>query len=184
MVTSLLVFLLVALLLSALMAGWALTVLGMPGNWLIAGATAVYVAMLPPGSNAAIGWPVVFVLCGLACVGEVLEFIAGALGVARMGGSRRAAWLGLVGSLVGAVVGLFVGLPIPIPLFGSLAGAVMLASLGALVGAVVGEITHGRTVLQSWQVGRAAFWGRLLGSLAKILIASVMVAVGLAALLL
>jgi uncharacterized protein YqgC (DUF456 family) len=182
MVTSLLVFLLVTLLLSALMAGWALTVLGMPGNWLIVGVTAVYVAMLPAHSGAAIGWPVVFVLFGLAALGELLEFMAGALGVVRMGGSRRASLLGLVGSLVGAMVGLFVGLPIP--LFGSLAGAVVLASLGALIGALVGEITHGRTVLQSWQVGRAAFWGRLLGSLAKILIASVMVALGLAALVL
>jgi uncharacterized protein YqgC (DUF456 family) len=180
MVTSLLVLLLVVLLLSSLMAGWALTVLGMPGNWLIVGATAVYVAMLPANSAAAIGWPVVLVLLGLAVLGEVLEFVAGVLGVARMGGSRRAAFFGLVGSLVGAVVGLFVGVPIPV--VGSLAGAVVMASLGALVGAVAGEYSHGRTVLQSWQVGRAAFWGRLLGSLSKILIASVMVAVGLAAL--
>jgi uncharacterized protein YqgC (DUF456 family) len=180
MVTSLLVFLLVVLLLSSLLGGWALTVLGMPGNWLIVAATAVYVMMLPPGSAMTIGWPVVLVLLALAGLGELLEFVAAALGVARMGGSRRAATLGLVGSLVGAVAGLFIGLPIPI--FGSLAAALVFASLGALAGALAGEISHGRTVLESWPVGRAAFWGRLLGSLAKILIASVMVVVTLAAL--
>lgn len=180
MLSSLLVLLLVVLLAAALMSGWALTVLGMPGNWLIAGATAVYVLMLPAGSAAAIGWPVVLVLLALAGLGELLEFVAGALGVARMGGSRRAAALALVGSVVGAVGGLFVGLPIPV--FGSLVGAVVLASLGALAGAAIGEVSHGRSMMQGWKVGRAAFWGRLLGSLSKILIASVMVAVALAAL--
>jgi len=174
-----LTFLLVVLLLSALMAGWAMTLLGMPGNWLIVAAAAVYVIMLPPTSSLAIGWPVVLALVFLAVLGEVLELLAGALGVARMGGSPRAATLGLVGSLVGGVVGLFVGVPLPI--FGSLAGAVMFASLGALTGAMIGEISHGRTVLQSWQVGRAAFWGRLLGSLVKALIASAMVIVALVA---
>jgi uncharacterized protein YqgC (DUF456 family) len=181
MVSSLLVLLLVTLLLAALMSGWALTVLGMPGNWLIVGGTAVYVLMLPTGSAAAIGWPVVIALAALAGLGELLEFVAGALGVARTGGSRRAASLALVGSIVGAVAGLFVGLPIP--LFGSLVAAVVLASLGALAGAAAGEASHGRSMAQSWKVGRAAFWGRLLGSLSKILIASVMVAVALAALI-
>jgi len=176
-----LTFLLVVLLLSALMVGWALTVLGMPGNWLIVGAAAVYVGMLPQGSALAIGWPVVFALVTLAALGELLEFVAGALGVARIGGSRRAAVLGLIGSVVGAMAGLFVGLPVPI--FGSLVASLVLASLGALAGAVIGEMSHGRTMLQSWKVGRAAFWGRLLGGLAKILVGSVMVAVAMAALL-
>ena len=174
------VFLLAVVLVVALLAGWVMTVLGMPGNWVIAGAAAGYAALVGPDSRWAIGWGVVVVLLVLAGLGELLELIAAALGVARRGGSRRAAVFGLVGSLVGAFVGLFVGLPIPV--VGSLVGAVLLSSLGALVGAVVGEISHGKSALESWKIGRAAFWGRLLGTAAKIIIACAMVAVTLVAL--
>jgi hypothetical protein len=65
---------------------------------------------------------------------------------------------------------------------GSLVGAVLLSGLGALAGAVAGEISHGKSVLQSWEIGRAAFWGRLLGTAAKIIVACAMVAVTLVAL--
>ncbi len=55
-----------------------------------------------------------FVMLGLAMLGEAIEFAAGALGVGKLGGSKRAAALAVVGSLVGAIGGMFVGLPIPI----------------------------------------------------------------------
>lgn len=173
-------FLLAVVLVLALMAGWVMTVLGMPGNWVIVAAAAGYAALVGPESRLAIGWGVVLVLLVLAGLGELLELIASALGVARRGGSRRAAVFALVGSLAGAFVGLFVGLPIPV--VGSLVGAVLLSSLGALVGAVAGEISQGRGALKSWEIGRAAFWGRLLGTAAKIIVACAMVAVTLVAL--
>lgn len=173
-------FLLALMLVLALLAGWVLTVLGMPGNWLILAGAAAYAGLVGPDSRWAIGWGAVGVLLGLALVGELLEMVAGALGVARRGGSRRAAVLGLVGSLVGGFVGLFVGVPIPV--VGSLVAAVVLSSLGALAGAVYGEVSSGRTLGESWEIGRAAFWGRMLGTLAKIVVACAMVGVTLVAL--
>ena len=101
--------------------------------------------------------------------------------MAKAGGSRRAAIPALLGSLAGGIVGLFVGLPIPI--VGPIIGAVLLAGVGAFAGAVLGEQWKGRSFDDSWRVGKAAFWGRLLGTLAKTAIGAVMVGTTIAALL-
>ena len=76
------------------------------------------------------------------------------------------------------MTGLFVGVPIPV--VGSVVGAVLFAGLGALLGAMLGELAAGRSLATSWKVGRAAFWGRLLGTLAKALIGAVMAGVAIA----
>jgi uncharacterized protein YqgC (DUF456 family) len=165
----------------ALAIGWLLTLLGMPGNWLIVAATALYAYAAPGDSRLAIGWPVVAVLAGLAILGEVVELVAGAMGVAKAGGSRRSAVLALLGSVAGALVGIFIGIPIPV--VGSLIAAVLFAGIGALAGAMLGESWKGRSLDQSLTVGKAAFWGRLFGTLAKTLIGTVMAVVALVSLI-
>lgn len=170
------------LLIVALVVGWLLTLVGMPGNWLIVAAAALYSWLVPDSSPHDIGWLVVAVLLGLACLGELLESVAGALGAARAGGSKRGALLSLIGSILGGVAGVFVGTPIPV--VGQVAAALLLAGVGALAGAMLGEIWKGRTMHQSWRVGQAAFWGRLLGTLAKSLVASVMIVLTAAAMIL
>ena len=117
----------------------------------------------------------------LAALGELLEFLAGALGVTKAGGSRRGAILALVGSLAGGIVGLFVGLPIPV--VGPIVGAMLLAGAGAFAGAVLGEQWKGRSFDDSWRIGKAAFWGRLLGTVVKTAIGAVMVGATIVALL-
>ncbi|HLA84632.1 MAG TPA: DUF456 domain-containing protein, partial [Thermoguttaceae bacterium] len=116
---------------------------------------------------------VVIAIIVLATLGELLEFVAGMLGAAKAGGSRRGAVLALIGSLIGAVAGLFIGLPIPV--VGSVVSAVLLAGLGAFVGAVLGEQWKGRTLGESCRIGHAAFWGRLLGTAAKTALGAAMV---------
>jgi len=111
----------------------------------------------------------------LAVAGEVVEFLAGALGATRAGGSRRGAVMALGGSLAGGVFGMFAALPIP--LVGPLVGAVLFGALGALAGAVLGEQWKGKDLDESLRVGHAAFWGRLLGTLGKALVGAVMVLV-------
>jgi uncharacterized protein YqgC (DUF456 family) len=171
-----------AVLCVAIAAGWVLTVLGMPGNWFILAVAAAYAWLGPVGSPLEIGWASVLVLAALAVAGEIIETAAGMVGVAKVGGSRRGAVLSLVGSIVGSVAGLFVGVPVPV--VGSLIAAVVFGGVGAIVGAMIGERWKGYGIERSWQVGRAAFWGRLWGTLGKVLVASVMVAVTLAALVL
>ena len=100
----------------------------------------------------------------------------------RAGGSRRAAVLSLAGSIAGGILGILIGLPVP--LVGSVVAAVLCAGLGAMAGAIAGELWLGQDPDASWQIGKAAFWGRLFGTLGKLLVGGVMVAVVLAALVL
>jgi uncharacterized protein YqgC (DUF456 family) len=157
--------------------GWFCTVLALPGTWMILATAAVYAWLTPDGARWDISMEVLGVLLGLALVGEVLETLWSAAGVKKQGGSRRGAVLAIVGSLIGAVVGTGA---IPIPVVGTLAGA----CAGAMLGAILGESWKGRDIDHALRVGNAAAWGRLVGSLAKICVASIMVAVVLASALL
>ena len=80
-----------------------LTLLTLPGNWLMVAATGALAwcyweaGMFSPWTLAAI--------IALAAGGEVLEFLASAMGVSKAGGTR---WAGL-GSVVGAVAGAIAG---------------------------------------------------------------------------
>lgn len=168
------------LLIVVLLVCLALTMFGMPGNWLIVAATAVYACLTPAQSSAAIGWKPIAILLVLAALGEVIELLAATMGTAKAGGSRRGAVLALAGSIVGAVLGIFVG--IPIPLVGPILAALLFAGLGALAGAMLGELWAGKDLDASWRIGKAAFRGRLAGTLGKMLLGAVMVAVVVVAL--
>lgn len=174
-----LVLLAALLLVIVLIAGWLLTIINLPGNWLIVAAVALYALVVPAESRFDISWTMVAILLGLAIVGEIVETAAGAVGASRQGGSRRGMLLAIVGSIAGSIVGAMVGLPIPI--VGSVVAAILFAALGAMVGAVLGEQWKGRDAETSWQIGQAAFWGRLFGTLGKIVIGSTMVASALVA---
>jgi uncharacterized protein YqgC (DUF456 family) len=152
-----------------------MTLLGLPGNWLMVAATAAYAYLTPIGSTAALGWRTVVTALTLAILGEIVELIAGALGVSKTGGGRRSAMLALAGSLVGSFVGIFVGVPIPV--LGSVIAAVLFAAIGAMAGAVLGELSLGQDADAGWRVGKAAFWGRLAGTLGKMLLGAMIIAV-------
>jgi uncharacterized protein YqgC (DUF456 family) len=162
------------LLFVALAVGWCLTMLSMPGNWLIVAAAALFAWLAPP-ETFDISWQIVALLVGLAVAAELLELAASALGAKRAGGSRRSAVLAIFGSVTGALIGAVVGLPVPV--IGQLVAAILFAGVGALVGAMLGETWKGRTLAESWKVGQSAFWGRLLGALAKTGIATAMVVI-------
>lgn len=171
---------LAALLIAAAFFAWTLNVLGLPGNWLIVAAAALYAFVVSADSRLDIsGWCVVTLL-GLAVLGEAVEFAAATLGVKKAGGSRRSAVLATAGALGGGVLGLYAGAVIPIA--GSLLGALLLAALGAAAGAALGEKWRGQGWDRSLRIGRCAFWARWLGTSAKLVIGAVMLFVVLAAL--
>jgi uncharacterized protein len=97
------------------------------------------------------------ILTGLALLTFLLNFVAGAAGARRYGGSR---W-GVIGAVVGAVVGLFFG-----P-FGLL--------ICPVAGAVTGELLHGADLEGSVRSGFGAAVGLLAGILADFVISLVMV---------
>ena len=147
------------------MGGWVACLLGLPGNW-FAVAMALGCWYFPdPDSRMAVGVFALAAIVVLAFIGELLEFIAGALGVKKLGGSSRSALLAMLGSLIGAIGGFAAGSAVPIVgnILTSLAGS----ALGALAGSIVGERFDGKDWDHAFQVGSAAFWGRIIGTLAK-----------------
>ncbi len=159
----------------AIVAFWMLNLLSLPGNWLVAAATTAYWYFLTPKDGSGLSPWIVVAVVGLALVAELVEFAASSMGAAKAGGSKRAAVLAIVGSFVGAIAGAAFGGSV-VPIIGVLIGALLVGGLGALMGAILGETLKGRSSEESWQVGKAAFWGRIFGSLAKLLIGAVAVA--------
>ncbi len=168
-------YLLAALLLLVSLAAWLLTLVTLPGNWLIVGAAALFAWLVPHDAGHGISWATVLVLLGLAAIGEVVEFVAGAAGAARQGASRRAVALSLVGAFVGSLAGLAVG--VPIPLVGSLLMAVVGGAVGAYAGAYLGEWWKGRAGDARMAAGQGAFVGRIWGTVGKLATGAVMLAV-------
>lgn len=136
---------------------------GLPGIWLM-GMAALLTRLWRP--ELVDGWVILTVL-GLALVAEALEFVAGAVGAKRGGGSGRAAVGALIGGVAGAILGTVV---IPIPLVGTILGS----AIGSGLGAVAFELTL-RPTLESpprasghmGRVGAAAFVGRLVATVIK-----------------
>lgn len=145
---------------------WLLNLVNLPGNWVAIAVIALYAWQGPAAGRVEIGWPVLAISFTLALIGEALEFAAGAFGARRAGASRRSTIYAILGSFVGAIAGAIVGIPIPV--IGSLIAAVLFGAIGATAGAMYGEWSGGKSWQESWPIGQAAFWGRLAGTLAKL----------------
>ncbi len=104
--------------------GIALTLVTLPGAWLML-ATAVLCNLWQPGM---FNWWTIGVGAGVAVIAEIVELAASAVGAKTTGGSRS----GAVGSIVGAMIGAVVGTPF-LPPIGTVAGAVLGAAAGALI---------------------------------------------------
>jgi uncharacterized protein YqgC (DUF456 family) len=154
---------------------WLLNVAALPGNWLIVLAAALFAWLVPPEPGRGLSWKVVAALLLLAVIGEVIEFVAGAAGAARQGASRRAVALAIVGAVVGSILGLAVGAPIPV--VGSLIMAVLGGAAGAFAGAYLGEAWKGRAEPERIAAGRGAFFGRIWGTVGKLAVGTVMLAI-------
>ena len=168
-------FLWAALLVAVGCAAWLLTLVTLPGNWLIVAAAAVFALLLPENAGRGITWLTVGMLVGLAILGEIVEFGAGAAGAAKQGASRRAIVLSIVGAMVGSIAGLAIGAPIPI--LGSFIMAVLGGAAGAFVGGYLGEAWKGRTGEERMAVGRGAFVGRFWGTVGKLAVGAIMLAI-------
>lgn len=107
----------------------------------------------------------VVVISVLGVVAWALDYAAGLLGAQKAGASKQA----LLGAAVGTVVGLFMGL----------VGVLFMP----LVGAAVGEYLARKDEARAVKVGLATWVGIMLGLLAKVVLAFIMVGIFLASLL-
>jgi hypothetical protein len=135
--------------------GVALTLLTLPGTWLMVVA-ALGLQAYAPGTFS---WWVIGAVIGLAALGELVEFLASAAGAKTGGGSNRSMLGATAGSLIGAVL----GAPFLFPL-GTIAGGVV----GAGAGAVLTEkMWVRRTWGESAKAGGGAAIGRFIATIAK-----------------
>jgi uncharacterized protein YqgC (DUF456 family) len=142
---------------------WVGILFNLPGTWLMVLVTAVLKWWLP--EYVLVSWTTLGVAAGLAVLGEVLEFVLGAAGSRRAGGSTRAAALAIVGSLVGGII----GTAIPVPVVGTLIGA----CLGAFAGSLIGDLWAGRPLFPSFEAGWGAAVGRFWGTMTKLAVGGV-----------
>jgi hypothetical protein len=154
---------------------WLLTLFTLPGNWIVVATAALFAFLLPEEAGRGITWVTVGMLVGLAIVGEIVEFGAGAAGAAKQGASRRSIVLSIVGAMIGSITGLAIGAPIPI--LGSFIMAVLGGAAGAFAGGYLGEAWKGRTEEERIAVGRGAFAGRLWGTVGKLAVGAIMLAI-------
>ncbi len=154
---------------------WVANLFSLPGNWALLAIAALFAYLVPVTDGCGVAWSAIGVLAGLAVVGEIIEFAAGAAGAAKQGASRRAVLLSLVGAMAGSVGGAIVGLPVP--LVGSLAAALFGGAAGAFAGAYLGETWKERPHASGVAVGKAAFMGRMWGTVGKFAVGAVMLGV-------
>lgn len=154
---------------------WLTTLVGLPGNWLIAGCAALFAWLVSQDPSRGITWTAVAVLAGLAVLGEVVEFAAGAAGAAKQGASKRSVALAMLGAVVGSILGIAVGAPIPI--LGSFVMALVGGGAGAFFGAYLGEAWKGRPHEARIAAGRGAFTGRIWGTVGKLAVGAIMLVI-------
>ncbi len=147
--------------------GIVLTAVRLPGTWLIV-AVAVFYGWWTEWVQ--VGLIFILVLAGIALLGEAIELGTSMLTARRAGGSRRAAWGGLIGGFLGLFLLSFL---VPIPIVGSMAGALV----GCFAGAMIGELTVRKELAQGTRVGLFSALGFVLGTVAKLAIAFVMAGV-------
>jgi uncharacterized protein YqgC (DUF456 family) len=145
-----------------ILAGLAGTILpALPGTALVL-AGVVLAAWID--DFARIGSVTITIVTVLAIVSWSLEYLAGVLGARKAGASRHA----LLGAALGTVVGLFMGL----------VGVFFMPLVGAAAGEYLAHRDHRRSI----NVGVATWVGTMIGMVAKVALAFVMVGVFIAAL--
>ena len=158
--TTTLWWLLCALLIAAGLAGTVLPAL--PGTALVLGG--IVLGAWIDGFTR-VGTGTLTVIAVLAVLAWVLDYVAGLLGAKKAGACRQA----LVGAALGTVVGLFMGL----------IGVLFMP----LVGAAVGEYMARKNEAQALKVGVATWLGIMVGLIAKVVIAFVMIGIFVVALM-
>lgn len=154
---------------------WLTNLFSLPGNWILLGMAALFAWLASETGGHGIGWMTVGIMAGLAVLGEVIEFFAGAAGAAKQGASRRSIVFSLIGGMAGSIGGAIVGFPVPV--IGPVIAALLGGAGGAFAGAYLGEKSIERPHSESMAVARGAFAGRLWGTVGKFAVGAVMLGV-------
>ena len=144
--------------------GLALIPFGLPGLWLMVGATGGFTWWMWSGTweDSIFSSYTLIAIFALAAVAELIEFFASMVGSKKAGGSNWGSWGGVIGGVIGAIV--FTPL-IPIPIVGTILGG----CIGAFAGAAFLERTGaGRDSNEALKSGGGAAVGRFVGVMTKL----------------
>ena len=153
------------------LAGLVSLVFGLPGTFIILGASVLYGWY---GGFSEITVRVIIILVVLALAGELIEFLLGILGSKKYESSNRA----IVGSIIFGIIGAVMGAPF---FFGI--GAVIGAFAGAFAGAILMELSQGKKMDEAIKSGWGAFLGRVAGTISKGAVGIAMIAITVLAVL-
>lgn len=141
-----------------LITGLGLNILSLPGN------TFLFVVALAYGFYEDFVHINITILAGLLAavvLGEVIEFVAGALGAKKEKASKRA----IVSAMAGAILGGIVGTAI-LPIVGSIFGVIG----GAFVASYLAEYTKRADIDKARRVARSVMLGQILGMIIKLIV--------------
>ena len=141
------------------LAGVFLTVVTLPGAWITI-AISLLVWWWQP---SLFEWWTFLIVVILAALGELLEFVASALGAAKAGASKH----GVIGATIGTLAGAILGIPFLAPV-GPIIGGVAGAALGAFVGEFGFASRHWK---EAGKASIGAAIGRVVATLGKTLFA-------------
>lgn len=153
------------------LAGLVSLIFGLPGNFVILGASLLFGWY---GGFQEITVKIIIILIVLALAGELIEFLLGIAGSKKYESSNRA----IVGSIIFGIIGAVLGAPF---FFGI--GAVVGALAGAFAGAIIVELSQGKKMDEALKSGWGAFIGRVAGTISKGAVGIAMIAVTVAAVL-
>lgn len=132
-----------------------MTMVGLPGNFVIILAAVVY-GYYDKFQNVDYG--VLVVVGGVFILSEILDFLAGILGAKQEKASKRAILVAVIGTLLGGIGGTAI-----LPIIGSIGGAL----LGAFIGAGVAEYTKVKDKKQAKRVAMGVVKGQIFGMILK-----------------
>jgi len=153
------------------LAGLISLIFGLPGNFVILGASILFGWY---GGFQEITVKIIIILIVLALAGELIEFLLGILGSKKYESSNRA----IVGSIIFGIIGAVLGAPF---FFGI--GVVVGAFAGAFAGAIIVELSQGKKMDEAVKSGWGAFIGRVAGTISKGAIGIAMIAITVVAVL-
>jgi len=148
-----------------LLGGIGLTVLGLPGNVLI------FLVALGYGYYehfVHLNYTILLILFGALVVGEIIEFVAGALGAKKEQASKGAIVAAFLGTIAGGIIGTGV-----LPFIGSISGAI----LGAFAASYLAEYIKTSDTGRAGRVAQSVIKGQIIGIIVKFAIAITMVIV-------
>lgn len=149
--------------------GVLLNIVGLPGNWLLVLAMAVFA--WATGWDVYVGpWALASVVV-IALLGELAEFVAGGAGAKSAGATKR----GMAGAIIGGFLGAIFLSIIPLPIISQIVGA----CAGAFIGAFVVEYLIEPNAGRSTAIGIGAAKGRLWGIVIKLTVGLLMLIVAL-----